>query len=490
MVLLSLSSRLNKALAPFLLKHGLTLRYAIGGGVIRDNPTLDALLLIPFCQRVIALEVHHEVNGLQGSGKGAFDKWADETFDKMFGPDKEGDPEKKNRKKRNLRLQTLEKFLRPVLVPNEQWSDVTRWMFHTRFVMWARKEFIFAMHSERVRQALQTYPKMRRAPQLQKQRSVLSQWLTSAEKDGGGDDNAVDVSFPTSQSITKAFDMQKWSRKKNVEAIWATFASLTNDLGGKVVEVPGTSVRVADLRLDTDLSILSMQDILELAGAHVASTGPFHAICEECDIYQFLSKDYIEQLAQYLWKRSELAETIILEVGAGNGILSAALTAELEYLQGSQGKQKSTKPSRSAPPQIVAVDDGSWKIQNKGNVQKMSVEQAMQTYAGADQQVIVLCSWMPAGVDWTAAFRQAEVDEYILIGEYDDGNCGDNWETWGNTEFFVGGENGEDEDLTTPPYERDGYKRETLRRLTKHQFSRFDSPESANSLTVSFTRKR
>ena len=30
---------------------------------------------------------------------------------------------------------------------------------------------------------------------------------------------------------------------------------------------------------------------------------------------------------------------------------------------------------------------------------------------------IVVCSWMPQGVDFTAEFRKAGVDGYVLIGE-------------------------------------------------------------------------
>ncbi|KAL2642051.1 hypothetical protein R1flu_009638 [Riccia fluitans] len=43
-----------------------------------------------------------------------------------------------------------------------------------------------------------------------------------------------------------------------------------------------------------------------------------------------------------------------------------------------------------------------------------------------------MVSWMPMGVDWTAPMRTTvSVLEYILIGEMDDGICGDPWLTWG-----------------------------------------------------------
>ena len=39
---------------------------------------------------------------------------------------------------------------------------------------------------------------------------------------------------------------------------------------------------------------------------------------------------------------------------------------------------------------------------------------------------------MSQGVDWTAEMRKFSIDEYILIGETDNGSCGNKWLTWGN----------------------------------------------------------
>ena len=97
-------------------------------------------------------------------------------------------------------------------------------------------------------------------------------------------------------------------------------------------------------------------------------------------------------------------------------------------------------------PTIVATDNMEWGIFTKAHVEKLSVEQALRKYAHSSsqssvdaqqqqQQVIILCSWMPMGQDWSQLFRDANVDEYILIGEADDGSCGHNWSTWGNPAF-------------------------------------------------------
>ena len=117
-------------------------------------------------------------------------------------------------------------------------------------------------------------------------------------------------------------------------------------------------------------------------------------------------------------------------------------------------------------------------------------------------QLIVLCSWMPMQEDWTQDMRsiQGGADEYILIGESDDGNCGHNWYTWGNAEFYDyqdskdNNEEGEVlvdmNDVPIPPYLLDGYERLDLDDLSKLQFSRFDSSDSSVGCTVSFRRKQ
>ena len=233
---------------------------------------------------------------------------------------------------------------------------------------------------------------------------------------------------------------------------------------------------------------------------------------------------------------------------------------------------------RSAPdyydlPAIVATDDGSWKAPiydkrvmksrededenededgdcNRGlGVERLSVIGSLEKYgpraaapadAGATSRLIVLCSWMPPGLDWTADFRRpmegdgggpragatatagsvadadAErlVEEYILIGEADDGSCGHNWLTWGNPDFrdddddrvvVVDDERrrAEDDDdfgddgvrrgvpeSAVPPHVVDGYVREDLEGLSAFQFSRFDCKRSRETKTVSFRRRR
>ena len=108
-------------------------------------------------------------------------------------------------------------------------------------------------------------------------------------------------------------------------------------------------------------------------------------------------------------------------------------------------------------------------------------------------QLIVICSWMPMGVDWTQTIRDYGADEYILIGECDDGNCGHNWLTFGNESFrddIVDVEQDANDGMVSdnPPYKRDGFERFDLEDLSLLQYSRFDSKVSGTSKTISFRK--
>ena len=450
-------SRISKAVAPFWLEHGLSLRYKLSGGVIRDNPTMDSLLLLPLFQKLLSQEAQ-----LEASAKpSALDKFANRTFDRIFGPDK---TKPDGTEHENPHVAVLERYLRPVLVPNEKWSDVQRWRYHTRFLKFARTEYLRARYGSDLRAALEKYPKLRRSPQITLGGS-LRRLL------GGGSDTAEfqTVMLPSSTTLINALNMKTWKRTKDSDAIWIRMTDLTTQLNGHIVSVPGTSSRYPVLHQDTDLAYLSLEDILELAGGHVASCGPFNALCDECNIFQFWSQEFINGLADYLHKRSG-PSTIVLDVGAGDGLLAQLLREQLQVRH------------RRDVPKVIAIDDRSWNIRRKADVQRLSVANAVKKYASS-HHVIVVCSWMPMGIDWTALFRREGVDEYILIGESHDGNCGDNWETWGNPEFRHG-----DDAIAMPPFEADGYKVSTLDSLTPHSFSIFDSQDSSNSTTVSFRR--
>lgn len=308
--------------------------------------------------------------------------------------------------------------------------------------------------------------------------------------------------------------------------------------------------RVVDVSEDASTRDIPLVDIVDLvAGGHVAKCGPLNLLCEEASVYQWWTHEYVTHLGDYLWARAKQVQpqraTLVLDVGAGDGLLVRHLK---EYVQHKVGLEEAAATSSSVasktkrrkqrrnqkeshpihhdattnplavlsptPITFVATDDLSWGIFAKAEVEKLSVEQSLAKYASLNRisndnddnvhksprqtQVIVLCSWMPMGQDWTALFRQANVDEYILIGEAEDGSCGHNWETWGNPDFYdsqpppqqqnVKDDDGDD-DATIPPYTRDGYVRWDMDdALTPFQFSRFDCALSKSGKTVSFRK--
>jgi hypothetical protein len=506
-----LSRRINRFIGPPLLRHGLTARYALGS--TRDNPFLDAFLLLPFTQKMISLEVQQDAaDKLQQASrqKSSFDKFAETTFDRLFG---KGPAEEYHTLEEiqalNPRMQAYESYMRDILVPNEKWSDVMRWQFNVRFINFCRVEFLKAKYGLDLKEAIEAYPKLRMGPQASVTRMKRKFGILMPEAQEEGKEWLPVV--PSTNTVVKAFQLQSWSRKKNANAVWKRMTTLTKKLGGEVINLPGSWLKIAKIPPDADVSALSMEEILEVAGvAGISSSGSFNLFCEECNVYQMWTREYIEGLADYLLDRTQRfdGDTIVIDIGAGDGFL-----AELLRESFSSNPQKSPRQPRnqkrgvSIPkqddlkrrkiPEVVATDDGSWNILPPAGVpvDSVGVADALEKYASDDsRQVIILASWMPMGHDWTALFRDYNVSEYILIGEYDDGNCGDNWRTWGNIESRLDDpdtpEEEEDYSSIVPLYEAEGYKRVELTDLSKFHLSRFDSSVSSGSKTFAFRRKQ
>jgi hypothetical protein len=273
---------------------------------------------------------------------------------------------------------------------------------------------------------------------------------------------------------------------------------IAQKLGGSVLQVQGHLLNYAEIPLDADLYDLSVEELLEVTGGHVMYCGPFNVVCEEADIYQLWTQDYVQHLGNYLLDRcSDGIETTVVDIGAGDGLLVHFL---LEYMEAERTRRKKSKTSKKLKklPTVVATDDGSWGIFAKAQVEKLNVQDSLAKYRSRskndgddndndNRRLIVLCSWMPMGQDWSTLFRDVGVDEYILIGEADDGTCGNNWETWGNPTFR---NDQEDDENKKPPCVVDGYQRWDMDALSQFQFSRFDCAVSRSSKTVSFRKKR
>lgn len=161
---------------------------------------------------------------------------------------------------------------------------------------------------------------------------------------------------------------------------------------------------------------------------------------------------------------------VVLEVGAGNGALAVRLASRL-----------------AGWARVVATDNGHARIRVGNDVEVVSLdcEAALRRFTPR----VVLCSWMPSGVDLTGAIRECQhVTEYILLGEADSSTCGDEWATWG-----IVPPNGDEYAIyedTPKAFEADGFVRAPLESVSRWQVCRFDSAAVRGfSAAVCFTRR-
>lgn len=128
-------------------------------------------------------------------------------------------------------------------------------------------------------------------------------------------------------------------------------------------------------------------------------------------VFQLLNIEFIRELANEI---KEINPEIILEVGAGEGLLGKYLSKEL-------GKD------------IILTDDHSWwdrediKIENK-DVIIMDYKTAIKIY----DPDLIIASWIPYKRWWTKEFQECKsVKGYILIGEGPGGCTGSDmdWNT-------------------------------------------------------------
>ena len=407
------------------------------------------------------------------------------------------------------RVQLLNHYIRPALLPNNTSTDDnnSRHLFssssnsYDNFVKWLRGEYLIARYGPIVTEAVQNNPLLRDDAQglstLEVEQTIDSSSITTPP-----------LKLPSVNTVKKAFDMKSWSRHK--VSIHEDYDDTTQG-DDKVV----------------DTNNISIENVIhnKLRG-HITHCGPLNAYFEmrkREDSYELWTREYIFGLAAYLLKRIKEMyhnnsstipkETILLDVGAGDGRLAYFLRRAMNelYLEQQQKSRKTTKKKETTQPSlptVIATDDGSWRAPMYSNqfitVEKLSAFESLEKYApkqNKERRLIVLCSWMPPTIDFTSDFRQRVnedsmsddtrlVEEYILIGEADNGTCGHNWYTWGNRDFIEYDDDDiDDEESNNQPqtlYERDGYKRVDLEELSSLQFSRFDCSRSKESMTVSF----
>ena len=498
MVLLTLSKKITGLVGPFLFRNGLKARNALGGNS-SSSPYWD-LVFLNYAQKLISLEVHEESAKVvkQFKYQSKMDEWVDKTFDKWFG----ADADEQRRLKASvseLRLEVFEDNMRAALLPNDRWSDIFAWKDNVRVKQWARKEFLISKYGADVQEALTAYPHIRASPQLERHPTrksfmnfVKGSPVSVVENKGIRSGKSV---MPSSEILLRAFQMKDWASSKDSGRIRSSVMSIVKKLGGRVEPSwqPSDGIPVSALEsipADADLYDIPLEDVLQIAGGHVLGCGAFNVVCEEANVYQFWTSDYIRGLSQYIVQRSLSSKDklTIIDIGAGDGLLVRFLREQVEK----DWKRKGKRGQKATRPDIIATDNGSWKIFPKADVEALDVKDSLDKYCREDRKVVVLCSWMPMGEDWTRLFREYGVEEYILIGEADDGTCGHNFMTWGNLEFADPVDvsyNHEEHRSNAPAYEVDGYTRSDLDSLATHQFSRFDCKLSKSGKTVSFRKK-
>ena len=218
-------------------------------------------------------------------------------------------------------------------------------------------------------------------------------------------------------------------------------------------------------------------------------------------VLEVLTQEFVGALGDYLNKRcialgaSESDPLTILEIGARDG----RLTHFLGQYNGSTGQ---------VGMRLVATDGRKTNFQSPLPLERIELEGALAKY----EPTIVVASWLPSGVDVTQAIRGCPlVDEYVLIGEPDEGCCGDHWLPWGKSDSrkperwqydnddgtFDQGAYNDALDVysrmyKTPPYVKDGFIRTDLDFISRTQKCMFDYPGVQGpslSSTVSFRRQ-
>ena len=226
--------------------------------------------------------------------------------------------------------------------------------------------------------------------------------------------------------------------------------------------------------------------------------------------YEVITADYVTQLARYLRRRrleilgadaSSTRPLRVLELGAGDGRLTRHLREHLDGhgIEVCATDDHSLGLAKGGRHGVVAADalDAVAVAGNKCGFSREPTTAVSSSSLPGACDVALVC-WQPMGVDWTAAIRaSASFQEYVLVGEVDDGICGDPLATWGvrvhdsgDSGDFGGGEGMSEGDLDVA-YASDGWSRvDVTEELGGRQICRTDERwlMGRRSRTTSFRR--
>ncbi len=147
-------------------------------------------------------------------------------------------------------------------------------------------------------------------------------------------------------------------------------------------------------KLEDTTYLPTRKEIVEAFESHANELLDF---CHKHYIFEFFTVEYVQALAEHInTKKASIKpkdEMVVLEIGAGNGKLTHFLN-------------KFTKDNI----RVIATDSGEWDLnENVFSVEKIDHKEAIKKYCPD----LIICSWMPMGVDLTPDFASFE---YILIG--------------------------------------------------------------------------
>ena len=354
---------------------------------------------------------------------------------------------------KNLERKEFDASLRSIICPNDDARDILVWKDSRYFLAWVRRIYLSQYYSddvERIRRELGINKRDLKPPLLSY--NVIENKFNlfshpTKQENNENDDESCSFEINQNQSKNNEEDNDKildLIHRKTVlnnkeqtrqEALWISLKEKNS----------------------FDVSEWSVKDVLEAGGACLHGRGSLNWFCEDGDIYEIHTKEYIETLSKYLYSRglsyshlnpvdqadSNRKTIKILEIGAGMGILRHYITKQLEEDRTKYTNKDSESGSANNEPtkknvslEYIATDRKGEFLTSffyKDCVLSMDFRKALKRY----NPDIVICSWMPMSEDWSQVIRNnPHVKEYILIGEWWDGCVGNNWFTWGNPHFM------------------------------------------------------
>jgi hypothetical protein len=349
-------------------------------------------------------------------------------------------------------LKDFDNYWKHILLPTKTYNDIfSGWSQNQRFRAVARLEYLRSRYLN--------------TPTYLDAQLVMSRGLNSENED-----------LPSRKDVLDVFNLHDW-KWDNMEGMKIGSGADEDVYKNKIMKERLITLEDGEYDLNSPIDQhWDLVDILEVGGCCVHGRSEFNLFAEENQLYEVLTMDYVEALANQICQlRQNKANYQVCEVGAGSGLLTHHLKRCLDRMEGTDGID------------MIATDSGSWNLGKRFDVEPYTNKEAIKRF----RPDLVLVSWMPAGEDWTAYFRRSGVKNYIIIGESDDGCTGHNWETWGNYDYC-------DEDrkkkkfgmVEEPLFSRDGYYRTDLKELASLQLQRYDCRQAPyQSTTVLFTKK-